>query len=173
MRFTFPTEPQSIFYFWFRTRSISLDESERPRNWLRGCLCAAVSHGRAQPRSRAALPHSRAGLPRSRSAPDCRAATQPTRDWHCLSIVDILRLSAPSESAPGGRRKPAASEGGQDTSRTRRIWQVFSLLCQSVNLSVHHWPRPVTEPGPVETWILKRRELLRWPLHSWSSKSRH
>ena len=69
--------------------------------------------------------------------------------YHLVSIGDLLRLSAPTGVA-GGRRKPAS----ESSSRTRKIWQAlnlaFPLLCQSVNLSVHHRPRPVAEPGPVE-----------------------
>ena len=102
----------------------------------------------------AAQPRSSAGLPRSRAAPGCRAATQPTRDRHCLS--PSIHWGPPPAfrshggGRPGGRRKPAS----ESSSRTRKIWQAlnlaFPLLCQSVNLSVHHRPRPVAEAGPVE-----------------------
>lgn len=54
----------------------------------------------------AAQPRSRAGLPRSRAAPGCRAATQPTRDRHCLS-PSIHWGPPPAFRSHGGGRRPA------------------------------------------------------------------
>ena len=77
---------------WVRVSECKVSVWTRVRGRATGCaaVSAAVSHGRAQPRAAsrglAALPHSRAGLPRNRAAPDCHAATQPTRDRHCVSI---------------------------------------------------------------------------------------
>jgi hypothetical protein len=122
-------------------QSFSLDESERPRNWLR------ARPSRTAARSRAAVRRFRTAVQGCRAAVQPRTAAQP----RSRLVIDIAYpLGTFRSLGECGRRKPAASEGGQDTSRTRRIWQAFPLLCQSVNLSVHHWPRPVDEPGPVE-----------------------